>query len=458
MKSKKTGFEPLKSAKTDSENQNLADAKMMRLASRIFRNFYLKKPDFRNQNFWNQTSGKPNFWNNDFLMKPAKQNPAKSIPAKTSRKQNSRNQAFRKLPLAFAFALACFSSFTAFAAPKQVRAGVLNGPSGIPCAYLIENKDSFGIKNLTFENFTSAQTELPKLLKGEIDIGFLPPNAAAKVFNAGNGAVVCLGITGNGNLFVISKKTGVHALESLRGKTVQCAGQGATPEYMLKYLLSKQNIPVNSNSQLPRTSKDLKLSNDSKIAENSDSLNNSENSQAQRDLQSSKNPENAVTLDFSIPNANIAAALISDKIEYALVPEPFATVAETKSPDVKRVLDIQQLFAHQNGGFYPMTLLVANAKFAKANKSTVEKFIQAYKQAFEWTVKNPSHAGALAEKNNLGLNAKIVEKAIPNAAFTWKSAPDGRTEIESLLSIFLENAPESVGGKLPADEFYFDAK
>ncbi len=349
----------------------------------------------------------------------------------------SKKTGFRKLPLAFAFALACFSSFTAGAAPKQVRAGVLNGPSGIPCAYLIENKDSFGIKNLTFENFTSAQTELPKLLKGEIDIGFLPPNAAAKVFNAGNGAVVCLGITGNGNLFVISKKSGTHTLESLRGKTVQCAGQGATPEYMLKYLLSKQNIPVNLNSQIPSDSQDLKLSNDS---ENLDKQ------------------ENAVTLDFSIPNANIAAALISDKIEYALVPEPFATVAEIKSPDVKRVLDIQQLFAHQNGGSYPMTLLVANAKFAKSNKSTVEKFIQAYKQAFEWTVKNPSHTGALAEKNNLGLNAKIVEKAIPNAAFTWKNAADGRTEIESLLSIFLENAPESVGGKLPSDEFYFGAK
>lgn len=423
MKSKKTGFEPLKSAKTDSENWKLTDAKTMNRASRILRNFYLKKSDFRNPNFRNQNS--------------------------------------RKLSLAFAFALACFSSFTTFAAPKQVRAGVLNGPSGIPCAYLIENKDSFGIKNLTFENFTSAQTELPKLLKGEIDIGFLPPNAAAKVFNAGNSAVVCLGITGNGNLFVISKKSGTHTLESLRGKTVQCAGQGATPEYMLKYLLSKQNIPVNLNSQLPRTSQDLKLSNDSENPRDSKNPEISETSQAQRDLQSSKNlnkSENAVTLDFSIPNANIAAALISDKIEYALVPEPFATVAEIKSPDVKRVLDIQQLFAHQNGGSYPMTLLVANAKFAKSNKSTVEKFIQAYKQAFEWTVKNPSHAGTLAEKNNLGLNAKIVEKAIPNAAFTWKNATDGKTEIESLLSIFLENAPESVGGKLPADDFYFGAK
>ena len=447
MKSKKTGFEPLKSLKsveTDSANWNftnsenlksaesdLMNSKMMNRASRISRNL---KP---------AESG---------LMK--KENRL----SRNFRKPDFRNQNFRKLPLAFAFALACFS---AFAAPKQVRAGVLNGPSGIPCAYLIENKDSFGIKNLTFENFTSAQTELPKLLKGEIDIGFLPPNAAAKVFNAGNGAVVCLGITGNGNLFVISKKSGVHALESLRGKTVQCAGQGATPEYMLKYLLSKQNIPVNLNSQIERNSQELKLSQNSSSSENPrDSQNPQifENSQAQRDFQSSQNPENAVTLDFSIPNANIAAALISDKIEYALVPEPFATVAETKSKDVKRVLDIQQLFAHQNGGSYPMTLLVANAKFAKSNKSTVEKFIQAYKQAFEWTLKNPSHAGALAEKNNLGLNAKIVEKAIPNAAFTWKSAADGRTEIEQLLSIFLENAPESVGGKLPSDEFYFGAK
>lgn len=308
-------------------------------------------------------------------------------------------------------------AFSAFAAPKQVKVGVLNGPSGIPCAYLIENKDNFGIKNLNFENFTSAQTELPKLLKGEIDIGFLPPNAAAKVFNAGKGAVVCLGITGNGNLFLISKKPNSLSLESLRGKTIQCAGQGATPEYMMKYLLSKQNIPVNP-----------------------------------------ENPADGITLDFSVPNANIAAALISDKAEFALVPEPFATVAEIKSPEVKRSIDIQKLYARQNGTTYPMTLLVANAAFAKSNKSTVSKFISAYKEAYEWTIKNPAHAGELVEKNSLGLNAKIVEKAIPNAAFTWKNATEGRAEIEQLLTIFLENASESVGGKLPADEFYFDAK
>lgn len=374
--------------------------------------------------FWNFFSAKP-AQNVFSKFNSGKLNQLKSGLQNFSFLKPKSSRISRKIPLAFALALTCFSSF---ASPKQVRAGVLNGPSAIPCAYLIENKDSFGIKNLTFENFTSAQTELPKLLKGEIDIGFLPPNAAAKVFNAGNGAVVCLGITGNGNLFLLSKKNDVRSLESLRGKAVQCAGQGATPEYIFKYLLSKQNIPATQNTQ---------------------------NIQAPNTAIDSKN---AVTLDFSIPNANIAAALISDKIEYALVPEPFATVAELKSPDVKRVLDIQQLFARQTGSSYPMTLLVANAKFAKSNKSTISKFIQAYKQAFEWTTENPSHAGALAEKNRLGLNAKIVEKAIPSSAFTWKNAAEGKTEIESLLSIFLENSPESVGGKLPPEEFYFGAE
>ena len=78
------------------------------------------------------------------------------------------------------------SVFLIFLKQKQVRIGILNGPSAIPCAYLIENKNSPEVKNLAFENFASVQTELPKLLKGELDIGFLPPNIAAKVFNSSN--------------------------------------------------------------------------------------------------------------------------------------------------------------------------------------------------------------------------------------------------------------------------------
>lgn len=316
----------------------------------------------------------------------------------------------KKILLSFIFFI---SLFNLFGSPKKVRVGVLNGPSGIPCGRLMETKDSLNIRGLEFINCTSAQTELPKLISGELDIGFLPPNAAAKVFTAGNEALICLGITGNGNLFLITKDRNVTSLESLRGKTVHCAGHGATPEYLFKHLLQLSGLPPSGG-------------------------------------------ENGVTLDFSIPNANIAAAVISDKVQYALVPEPFATVACQKSPAVRRALNLQEIFASaHNNSTYPMTLLVANAKFLQTGKDAAEKFIAAYREASRWTVQNPAHAAQLSEKHSLGLKAAIVEKSIPNASYTFIPASEGKSEIEALLSIFLEDSPESIGKKLPSDKFYY---
>ena len=41
-----------------------------------------------------------------------------------------------------------------------------------------------------------------------------------------------------------------------------------------------------------------------------------------------------VNMDFTIPTAQLAAQLISGKIQYAVVPEPFATIASVKSSKV----------------------------------------------------------------------------------------------------------------------------
>ena len=56
----------------------------------------------------------------------------------------------------------------------QIRLGILNGPSCIPSAYLLDNVLSVEGEELETENFASAQTLTAKLLKDEIDVGFLP--------------------------------------------------------------------------------------------------------------------------------------------------------------------------------------------------------------------------------------------------------------------------------------------
>ncbi|MBQ0050696.1 MAG: ABC transporter substrate-binding protein [Treponema sp.] len=283
--------------------------------------------------------------------------------------------------------------------------GVLNGPSGIPCGYLME-QSSQKKNSYEFEKFASAQMLLPKLLKGEIDIGFLPPNAAAKVFNSGNKALTAIGISGNGNLYLMTTDQKFKDFSELAGKTVVCAGMGATPEYMFRYLLKQKKVQN-------------------------------------------------VNLDFSIPNPDIAASLVAGKYDYALVPEPFATVSEIKGKNVRRI-SIQKIFTEATGmQSYPMTLVVCNSAWAKKNGEAVAKFAENCKEAVDWTVQNPDKAGQLSEKHQLGLASQVVQKAVPNSFYTWKNAKDGRSEIEELLKIFLDFAPNSIGGKLPGTDFYW---
>lgn len=304
------------------------------------------------------------------------------------------------------------SAASAVENPKTVHIAALNGSSGIGMAYLFENPPLLtgtegGSASAQFETVASADVLLPKLLKGEVDIGILPPNVAAKVFAKNNEALVVGAVVGNGMLNLITRDTHIKTLSDLSGKKITVAAQGATPEYVLRYLLQHAGVQAE--------------------------------------------------LDFSIPTAEIAAALVSGKIEYAFVPEPFATVAVSKSSDIIRALDVQSLWASipGNSANYPMTVVVIRTEFAQKYPELVRSFLTEYKHAILWTNSHPKEAGALTEKHMLGLTASVAAAAIPNANFVYIDAVDARSDIEQLLSVFLQFAPEAIGGSLPKSEFYF---
>jgi NitT/TauT family transport system substrate-binding protein len=299
------------------------------------------------------------------------------------------------------------------ASGDEVHIGILNGPASIPVAYMVDAKPLINGKSVVFDKYATPQALLPKMLKGEAEIGFMPANIAAKVYNSTAGALLCAGISGNGNLYLITKDHGIKTLADLAGKTVSVAGQGATPEYLFRWILAQNKIPVNS--------------------------------------------ENGVKLDYSVPTPDIAAELLSDKIKYAIVPEPFATVALIKSKDVVRALDLQYEFGAIEGknATYPLTVMVVSKSFADREPDTVRAFMRAFGNSVAWTTANPQRAGVLVQKYTLGLMAPVVANAVPYSCLIWKNTEDSRKEIERLLSIFLEFSPDAVGSKLPDEGFYF---
>ena len=307
----------------------------------------------------------------------------------------------------FIFTLLLYFSFNLTAQTPQLRVGLLNGPTCIPAANLMENVNSVSSgkesAKLTFEMFADPQALLPKMIKKEIDIGFMPVNVAAKIYNSGNKSLLLCAVTGLGNLKLITTDESVKHFSDLKGKTVYVAGQGATPEYMFRFLLEENNITYGNGGD--------------------------------------------VILDFSIPTAQIAAQLISGKIQYA----------QLKSAKVKAPLDLQNEYIEVTGekDIYPLSVMVVRAEFAKANPELLKSFLAEFKKSVEWTISNPSEAGRLAEKNNLGLTAEVVKNAIPVSNYTYIDSEKYKRQIEAMLNIFLKCDKTSIGGKLPDKDFYY---
>lgn len=319
----------------------------------------------------------------------------------------------KKIPLLafFVILLSCFihARGTGEQKVKELTIYSLKGSPGVGMIRLFEEPPEIPAFNVRMEALAQADLMAARLISGEAKVGILPPNVAAKIASSSRD-IRAAAIVGAGMLSLLSSDPTVQRLEDLRGKTVEVAGQGATPDYVLRRILNSHALA----------------------------------------------PDRDVKLGYSLAPPEIAQSLIAGRISTALLPEPFASMALIGKPDLKSVADIKEEWAREGGsGNYPMTLLVVDGAFADANPGAVNEILGAVKNSIEWVSAHPIEAGNLVEKNELGLKANVAALAIPKSNYVFIPAAEGRPALEALFKVFLENAPASIGGALPGDRFYW---
>jgi NitT/TauT family transport system substrate-binding protein len=286
----------------------------------------------------------------------------------------------------------------------------LKGPSGVGIIRLFESPPMISGFNVKVEALASDELMAARFISGEAKIGMLPVNRAAKIFSSGKDVRV-IAVIGEGMLSLLSSDPSVRGIGDLRGKTIEVAAQGATPEYVFRRILMRNGL----------------------------------------------DPDRDVTMSFALPYPEIAQSLIAGKISIGLIPEPFVTMARMGKPDLIVAADIQEEWMKTEGGRnYPMTLLVADGEFASAYPQAVNAIYNAVKDSITWVVANPAEAGILVEKHGLGLKAPVAAAAIPKSNYTNIPAIEARPFIEALLKTYLEFAPASIGGALPGGRFYWN--
>ena len=289
------------------------------------------------------------------------------------------------------------------------RLGVLKGPTGIGMVRVFETRPELvGGDTLELQAVASADAMAAKLVAGELDAAVLPVNMAAKLYTSGLPYRMAA-VVGMGMVSVVTTDPDIRTFEDLKGREVHVAGQGATPEYLIRTIAESRGLD------------------------------------SEKDL----------TLAFRLPYPEIAASLVAGRISLAVLPEPFATQVLIGNPSARTPFSLDELWKAAVGRpGYPMSVFVIRDSLVRDRTASVRALMDAYAASIAWVRGHPADAGILVEKHELGLKSAVASAAIPRSAYVFIPASEARADVEALLSVFLKIEPKSVGGRLPDPGFY----
>ncbi len=304
---------------------------------------------------------------------------------------------------------------TASGEETAVNVMALKGPTAMGMVQLMDSAEAGSVNgnSYTFTIAASADEVTPKLVQGEADIAAVPANLASVLYNNTEGQVQVLAINTLGVLYIVENGDSVQSVSDLAGKTIYASGKGSTPEYALNYILSENGI----------------------------------------------DPETDVTIEWKSEHSECVAALASDENGIAMLPQPFVTTAQTQNENLRVALDLTEEWdALQADAEAPSALLtgvvVVRTAFAEEHPEAVNAFLDSYKESVDYVNANVTDAAALIEKYDI-VTAAVAEKALPYCNITFIEGTEMQEKLSGYLNVLYEQNPTSVGGALPADDFYY---
>ena len=310
------------------------------------------------------------------------------------------------------------SSSVAFTLPKLM---VLSGPTGVGAAKLMADQE-YARENgstpdggpciLESADVVTDNTEVAAALtNGDADIAAIATNAAANLAAKTDGGIQVLAVNTLGVLYILEKGNTVQTMADLAGKTLYCPSntKGGNPEHILNHLLEKNGVSPSD-----------------------------------------------VDIQWLTPQ-EITAKLTSSDAGICMLHVPAATALLIQDSGMRQALSLSEEWENLGEGALPMGCIVARTQYIEENPEGVEAFLKAYEESITY-MSNPDNiadAAELVAQYGITPNAKVAEMAIPQCNLTYVTGKEMHTMLEDYYSILFQTAPDSIGGGLPYDSFYY---
>lgn len=298
--------------------------------------------------------------------------------------------------------------------PVTVRIGSLKGPTTMGLVGLMDQADQgLTVHDYVVDVYGTPDQVVPLMVQGELDIALVPANLAAVLYQrtAGTDAQIqVLAINTLGVLNVVEAGDTIDSMEDLRGRTIYSTGKGTTPEHVLNYLLGEHGLT----------------------------------------------PGVDVTVEFKSEATEVAAVLAAQPGAVGVLPQPYVTVVMGANPDVRVALDLTEQWDAVAADSQLVTgVVVARAAFVAEHPSVVAQFLADYRASTEFVNANPAAAAPFIVAAGIAPNDAVAEAAIPRCNIVFIDGAELRQVLDGYLGVLFAADPDSVGGSVPGDDFYY---
>ena len=299
-------------------------------------------------------------------------------------------------------------------APAEVNLYVLSGPTGIGAMNLWAAADAGETQNTYHITMPGANDEVVAAISnGDADIAAVATNLAATLYNKTSGGVTVLAVNTLGVLSLLGSGQEIASIADLAGKTIYAPGQGANPEYILRYVLSGNGL----------------------------------------------DPDKDVTIRFVGEGSELLTVWQTDPEAVIMAPQPVATSILMQNENAVTLFNMTDEWDKVSGGDSTLMMgcVIVRNEFLQENPGAVALFLQEYAASIEKAQSDVEGTAALCEQYGLIPKAALAQKAIPSCGLTFVTGAEMKSTLSGYLQVMFDADPKSVGGAMPGDDFYYGA-
>lgn len=298
--------------------------------------------------------------------------------------------------------------------PCDVRVGLIMGPPSMGLSQFIlaakngktTNKFDFTLNGVDYVGLAAAFNQ------GDYDICTLPSNIGPILFNNDElkNEYKVISVNNLGVLYVMTTDPSLSSLEDVKGRTVYSYGEGGTPEYTIEALIKQNGLEGECNLEFKSSPLEV--------------------------LNMMQEQENCV----------------------AILPQPFVSLAKILVNDLYIPVDITVEWdkAFKDSGSQAVTTTtIVNKKFLEEHEQAVIEYLNMAGQSVAWSLENMQAAASLQEELGTFLNNEVGLDAMPYISMVNLTGVEMRTALSGFIEELYKANPDSVGGALPGDDFYY---